>query len=275
MSVGQLTRNAYAFNNVAANNTASNQIPIGKTLENFQLKLGGTTFTKALISMFRLKANTKTIIEGSGTQLDKLMAYRGATTNAGYLDIAFEDISGTTEFDRKVGNLDTTMGIKSITTEVDIGAATAPTLAAIQYETGQQLQQNGQVSPFAGLMAKILRYPFSQASGGQLPMNFPIGPSGAIIRRVHVFHGGNMTGATVKENGLVIHETLKADNEYEQTRNGRVPQANVYTIDFVLKGNVREALDTRSAQSMEWLFTFSAADTGFVLVEYLATLDQL
>ena len=47
------------------------------------------------------------------------------------------------------------------------------------------------------------------------------------------------------------------------------------TIDFVLEGNVREAMDTRDARSMEWLFDFSAADNGYVLVEYLYVLGNL
>jgi len=58
-------------------------------------------------------------------------------------------------------------------------------------------------------------------------------------------------------------------------RNGRTAQANMETIDFVLEGNIREALDTRDARSMEWLFDFSAADSGYVMVEYLDVLGNL
>lgn len=277
MSVGKLQRYGIPYSNVVPSGTATNQITPGRTLENLRLRLGGTTFTKAMISLLRVKANGKTIIEGSGTELDKINAYRGETTDAGFLDLAFADYKMMTELDRQVGAFDTSLGIANITTEVTIAGATAPTLTPILTESAAQKAADGTIAPYAGLMTKILRYPFSVATGGTLPLTVPFGPNnGAIIKRVHVVQNtGNMTGATVKEDGLVIHESVKAENEFEQKRLGRVPQANFYTIDFVADGNVRKALDTRSARSLEWLLSFSAADSGNVLVEYLDPLGNL
>ena len=40
-------------------------------------------------------------------------------------------------------------------------------------------------------------------------------------------------------------------------------------------GDVRKALDTRDAKSLEWLFDFSGADNGTVYVEYLDPLGNL
>ncbi len=40
-------------------------------------------------------------------------------------------------------------------------------------------------------------------------------------------------------------------------------------------GDIRKALDTRNARSLEWLFDFSAADSGTVYVEYLDPLGNL
>ena len=73
----------------------------------------------------------------------------------------------------------------------------------------------------------------------------------------------------------MVHESLKAENEQEQVRFGRVPQTNTYTIDFVIDGDIRKALDTRDARSLEWLFAFSAADSGTILVEYVDVLGNL
>jgi len=42
-----------------------------------------------------------------------------------------------------------------------------------------------------------------------------------------------------------------------------------------LDGNITKALDTRKARSLEWLFDFSAASSGTVLVEYLDPLGNL
>src|SRR4030065_1094556 len=135
MSVEKTTRKALPFSNVVAPGQATNRITIGKTLNDLQLQLGGTAFTEAMISMFRLKANAKTIFEGSGTQCDLINAYRGLTTNAAFLDVAFEDLSGLDQLDRFIGALDTSIGIADLTTEVDIAGATAPTLAARLHAT--------------------------------------------------------------------------------------------------------------------------------------------
>lgn len=275
MSVGKLQRYGLPFANVVAAGTATNNVTPGRTLELLQLKLGGT-FTKAMITLFKLKANGRTLIEATGTELDKINAYRGIASNAAFLDIPFYDEKMFGQLDRAVTSFDTSNGVANITTEVTIAGATSPTLIPIVVESASQKDQAGQAAPYAGLVGKLLRYPFSIANGGTLPITVPFGPqSGAIIKRLHVFHGGNMNGATVKQDGMVVHESLAAENANMQTRSGRTPQSNVYTIDFVTDGNIRNALDTRDAKSLEWLLNFSAADNGTVLVEYLDALGNL
>lgn len=271
MSVGKLIRKGLPFSNVVASGVATANITPGRALELIRLKLGGTAFAKANISNIKLKANGKVIMEASGADMDKINAYRGVTTEAAFLDLAFFDHKMQSEFDRTVGTFDTSVGISNITAEVTIAGATAPTLEMILTESGPQ-KANGKTAPYAGFMTKLLQYPYNLSTGGRLAVTVPFGPqNGAIIKRVYVFHS-NMTGATVKQDGLVIHESLKAENENEQKRHGRVPQAGVYTIDFTTEGNVLNALDTRDAKSLEWLFDFSAADSGRIIVEYLDTL---
>ncbi|MEW6258017.1 MAG: major capsid protein P2 [Pseudomonadota bacterium] len=275
MSVGKLIRKGLPFSNVVASGVATANVTPGRTLELVRLKLGGTSLTKAMISQIKVKANGKVILESNGSRLDKINAYRGITTEAAYLDIPFYDNRMDTEFDKAVGAFDTSNGIGNITHEITIAGATAPTLEQILTESAAQKRADGAAAPYARYLSKILQYPFSVATGGKLAVNIPFGPAnGAIIKRVHVEHTGNMTGATVKQDGLVIHESLKAENENEQKRHGRVPQANMYTIDFCPEGNILNALDTRSAKSLEWLFDFSAADNGNVIVEYLDVLEN-
>ena len=276
MSVGKLHRYGLPFSNVVATGTATNQVTPGRTLENLRLKLGGTSLTKAMITSVKIKANGKVIVDGKGADIDKINAYRGRATAAAFLDLQFADYSLNNEFDRMVGAFDTSQGISNITSEIAISGATAPTLTPILIESAQQKDRTGAAAPYAPLISKLLSYPFSQATGGRLPVTVPFGPqSGSIIKRLHVFHNGNMTGATVKEDGLVIHESVKAENEQEQTQQGRTPQTNVYTIDFCVDGAIGKALDTRNARSLEWLFDFSAADNGTVYVEYLDPLGNL
>jgi len=272
MAVGKLIRKGLPFSNVVATGVATANVTPGRTLELVRLKLGGTALTKAMITSVKLKANGKVILDASGADLDKINSYRGITTEAAYLDLPFYDNRMASEFDRSVSSFDTSSGIMNITAEVSIAGATAPTLEMILTESGPQKARTGQAAPFAQYMAKFLQYPFNISTGGRLSVTVPFGPqNGAIIKRVHVF-AANMTGATVKQDGLVIHESLKLENENEQKRNLRVPQTGCYTIDFCTEGNVLNALDTRDAKSLEWLFDFSAADSGRVIVEYLDTL---
>lgn len=277
MSIGKLIRDGLPFANVVATGVATANVTPGRTLEKITLKLGGTTFTKAMITQLKVKANGKVIIDTTGTILDKLNAYRtGIAQDANYLDIFFADFSLNNELDRMVSAFDTSAGILNITLEVTITGATAPTLAMKLIESGQQKDKTGAAAPFAGLLRKYLSYPFNLASGGRLPFQLPFDSiNGSIITRVHVAHGGNMTGATVKQDGLVVMENIKAENEYQQKQAGKTPQANIYTLDFVMDGAIGKAFDTRDCRSLEWLFDFSAADNGTVIVEYLDTLGNL
>lgn len=275
MAISKLINRGLPFANVVATGTATANVTPGRTLDSLVLKLGGTSFTKAMISLFRLKANGKTVIEATGTELDKLASYKGITADAAYLPIPFYDEKMLSEFDRSVGAFDTSLGISNISQEVQISGATAPTLDHILVLSGAQKARDGNAAPFAPYMTKLLRYPINVPNGGTLPITVPFGPqSGAIIKRMYIF-AANITGATVKQDGMVIHESLKAENEFEQKRHGRVPQTGLYVIDFVADGNVAKALDTRDARSLEWLLTFSAAEAASVLVEYLDPLGNL
>ena len=278
MSVGKLTRYGLPFSNVVPSGTATNQLTPGRTLENLQLKLGGTALTKAMISLFRMKANGKTIVEATGSQLDKINAYRGTgTTNTKFLDVFFTDYSLNNELDRQVGAFDTSIGIANLTTEITTAGATAPQITPILLESAAQKSRQGEMLPFAPLISKLLRYPYNIATGGKLPVTVPFGPvNGAIIKRLHIVsNNSTVTGVTVKEDSLVIHESTKDENEFMQVRAGRVPQVGMYTVDFVMHGDIKMALDTRSARSLEWLIEFSGADSGDIIVEYLDTLGNL
>ena len=276
MSVGKLIRYGLPFTNVAASNTATATITPGRTLETLRLKLGGT-FTKAQITLLRLKVNAKTVIEVSGDQLDKINAYRGKVASLNFLDLDLADFSLNNEFDRHVGSWDTGQGIANITAEVVLAAGpVSPTLIPILIESANQKSATGEYAPYAGMMTKILRYPFNISAGGKLSIPFPMGPvSGSIIKRAHFFHNGQMLGITIKQDGIAVHESVMAENQYNAIALGRVPQTNVYTVDFVADGAVNKSLYTRDARSLEWIPEFAAADSGTVVVEYIDPLGNL
>ncbi|MFO0255641.1 MAG: major capsid protein P2 [Betaproteobacteria bacterium] len=276
MSVGKLRRNGLPFFGVAASVTTSQAVTPGRTIEEITLQLGGGAFVKAThVSMVRVRANGKNLVEASGAQLDAIVAYRGGTVGANTLPIPFADYRMEGEFSQEVGAFDTSVGVENLTVEVDIGAATTPTLRSVLTESAQQRNLDGTPAPYAGLISKILRYPFNVSAGGDLVIPVPFGPvSGALIKRAHLF-ASQVTRVNVKQDGVDVYDQLLADANEQATRYGRVPQSNVFTVDFVGPGHIGEALDTRDARSIEWRATFSGAASGFMVVEYLDSLLNL
>ena len=271
MSIKKIMRQLPPFQNVVATGVATGQVTPGRTIERIVFKLGGTAFTKAMLTLLKLKANGKVIFESTGTQLDKLMTYRGIAANAAYLTVDFTEIRGRDVLDQMVGAFDTSEGISNITIEATITGATAPTLDAWVVESGKQ------TGPYAPLMQKVLRYPWQSTVGGKINLTLPFGGSvGAIIKRVHIEQvTGNITALEVKQDGLTLHESVLASNQFVQNEHGRTPQALWYTADFIVDNNQGNALDTRDARSLEFNPTLSAADSGFVLVEYYDVLGNL
>lgn len=276
MSVGKIIRPSLPLSNVAANSTASGNITPGRTIEGIIFKLGGTFTVDTHIYTLRIKANGKTVIEGTGAQLRALSLFRGDTPNTGYLHIDFSESKIGRDFlDEMAGAWDTSLGVANISIEVSIGAATSPTLLVYTVESAPQSLAG---LPFAGLMHKVLRYPYSVAAGGSISIPLPFGQvNGAIIKRIHLAEGtaGRITGVVVKQDGVVIHDSLDADNDYFNVQYRKANVAGFYHVDFIPDGNLKNALDTRDARSLELLPTFSAADSGFVIVEYLDKLGNL
>ena len=285
MSVGKIRRYPPPFSNVVAAGVATNEIKTLRTIEQLQLKLGGTTFTKAMITDLKVKVNGKTIWQGTGTQLDKLSAFRGETVNANFLNINFTDLRGLGEVDRMVGALDCSLiQAKSaaqactINLEVTIAGATAPTLLCMVVESATQSDPAGNPLLIADLVTKVLRYPYNVAAGGQLSIPLPFGANiGTRIKRLHLEHTGNAIAMLIRQDGNVIHESLLAEVQYEQTRQvpALVPQTNWYSVDWMMDGNFLKTLNTNDAKSLELIPTFSAADNGYVIVEYVDPLGNL
>ena len=83
---------------------------------------------------------------------------------------------------------------------------------------------------------------------------------GSIFKRI-VFYSANMTGLLVKKNGIVIEESIKALNDYNQTEYRKVPQAGLYMFDSIVDDNQSQVFNSRDAQTIEVLGTFSGAET--------------
>jgi len=255
------------FFNVVASGVASLELPLGMTFNRIILKLGGTIFTKAMITKIVAKLNGKNFFEITGAYLDKINTYRGLTANAAYLTIDFNEPFAKTVGGMYAGAIGTAQGVNSFTLEVTIAGATAPTLESWSMISEPQ--------PL-GLINALVSHPVTFSAAGKFPIVLPHGPNaGHLIERVHFFHT-NMTALEVKKNGLLIFEEMAiAINEFIQTEYKHVPQAGLYVYDPIVAQDLARVVDTANAQSLQFNVTVSAADSIGVYAEYATRIERL
>lgn len=254
---------------------------LGTTLECINLSLGGTTFTKAMITSIQLKANGKVIWESTGTNTDLVENYKGyATADATKLSVNFMEPKAKTvnAFQSGAVDLSPESGITNLRLEVTIAGATAPTLSgiaevspavAIPSEAAirfliQRRHRNTQTIGAAGTFS--LQVPHIEPSGG-----------GSVFKRIMIF-SANCTGYKAMREGITEFEVTKAENEWIQKKAMRVPQANTVVFDPVLDGiQAGRVWDTRPAngvRSAQLYGTFSGSETITIETEELLPLSM-
>lgn len=267
------------FQNVVANGIASTDLRhlLGTTIKRLTLALGGT-FTKAMITGWQLKANTKVIAESTGSRTDARMAWRGITANAGFLTIDFTEIRARTYAGLMAGAIDTSIGIRDLRLELTIAGATSPTLSGWAEVTGPQLQPG--MAGVRPLIARVQNFTQTIGAAGTFALNVPhLDPNsgGSIFKRIAVF-AANMTGFRVERNGVREHEMLSAAaNNFNSVEYERVAQAGLFMLDFIEDGYLETGmLDTRpqaKCTTAAVYGTFTAGETITVEAETLEPME--
>lgn len=262
-----ILREELPFFNVVAGGIATMDFPLGPTYERVILQLGGTTFTKAHITGIKAKLNGKVFHDVDGTTLDKMNNYTSLATDPAFLVLDFTEIFARDQVGQSVGAVATAQGVASFTLEVTIsGSAVAPTLKAYSWISAPKA---------LSVVNKLLMYPTNFSTAGQFPIKIPFGSAGgSLIKKIYFSHA-NMTALEVKMNGLTIHKSTAAVNDFVAKDNKKVPQAGLYVYDPIVDNNMTEMLDTTKANSLELWVTLSAADTVKAYVEYLDPLGNL
>lgn len=255
------------FNNVVANGVASVSLPVGMSYNKLILALGGT-FTKSMITNVKVRVNGKVVYENTGSRLDLINQYRGLTAAATYLSIDFTEPRAKTMAEQYLGNINTAEGVSSLTVEVTIAGATSPTLDSYA-ELGPPQK--------LGVIAKQILFTSSFGGSGKFPMKLiDVANRGAIIKRCHFAHGGNVSALEVKKNGIVIFDNIPtAVNSYWMGEYQKTQQSNLYTFDPCCDNNYGNAIKTADANSMEFNLTTSAADTVTAVLEVLDVLGNM
>jgi hypothetical protein len=257
------------FLNVVATGVATLRIPkYAMTLTRLVLRLGGTTFTKAMITDIKIKVGPRTVWNCTGSRLDAINAYKGVATGTNFLTIDFTERDATGDIrPKEVGGFDLTTLNDDVTVEVTITGATAPTLLAIAFMTPPQ------GNPF---IHKLVYVPASSSVAGKFPI--PIFPKGALIKRVHFFYGGadwgaaadgNLNRLEVKKSGLVIWDAMCLEARFMQGEYRKVPQSKLYVFDPIMDNNMSGLVSTTDAASMEFNTYLTAADTLNCYIELL------
>lgn len=271
------------FQPVVAGQTAMLKLPrYALTLNRIVLRLGGTTFTKALITKIELKLGTRTVwivdTVGSlaaGTILDMINKYRGIFDQATNLTLDFTERDFMTIAAREIGGYDMSKLGDDLYLNITIAAgASAPTLYGIAMYTPPQ----GKDIEETQLVQKLIAAPYSFNTAGRYLVNFD--PKGALMKRIYMTFTGSDGSATteqnvskfeVKKNGYVFHELASTDNKFLQKEFAKVPQAGMHIVDFCVDNNLSGAMVTADAKALEFAPTLLAADSGVLLFEVLDT----
>ena len=258
------------FQNVQATGTATLSVPkYNNTLTRIVLDLGGTTFTKAMITGIRVKIGVRTVYTATGSVLDTINQYKGIAASANQLTIDFTERDAPSIDGKEIGGYDMAALPDQIKLEVDIAGATAPTLAGTAFLTAPQ-------GKAGALIHKLLYFPASTTVAGKFPVNF--NPMGALIKRIHHFYAGatwagngdgNVNRVEVKKNGLVVVDMYDHVRRFIQNEYRKVPMAGHYVTDFIVDNNQSGMLITQDAKSFECNTYLTAGDTINTYVEML------
>lgn len=261
-------------NNVVANGVATIDLSnlIGFTIERIMLQIGGTT-SKAVISTIQLKANGKIIWDTTGPRRDAAMQYRSITPSFSFLTLDFSEIRSKTELGQNIGAIDTTLGISNLKLEITLsGGGAGPTINGFAETNRPQIdaaQQNTRA-----LISKIHSSTITIGAAGTFSLPVPhLSPQdgGSLFKRI-CFFSANMTALVIKKNGIVIEDSTKAMNDFNQAEYRKTPQTALYVFDPIVDDNQSQILNTRDAQTMEVLGTFSAGETITIESELLEPL---
>lgn len=268
--------------NVAANQTCVlPQVPHGMTYLSLILELGGTTMTKALLTGIRSRINGKQFVDVTGAHLDKQNLYKTKTANAAYCSLDFAERKARTIIGEEIGAIDTSVGVDTFDFEFDIGAATAPTLAAhAMIAPPKQILINGQPNQNKRTISAILKKVHSLSGAANHNVMMPLGSRlGGLIKRVHLHHA-YVTAVEVRKDGTYLQQEGKIGLvSFIQDELNRAKQSGHVSYDPMFTDNQSDAVSTirddGTPASFEFSIATSAGDTVTSYTELYTTINRL
>lgn len=269
-------------NNVAAGQTATWDLPIGRRYHELNLEYTGVTL--AQMTEIRILANGSVIHRYSADERDSMNQFDGRAAAAGILCLPFDRYNlysqgGEERTAIQTGSADPKTGskISNFKLEIDIDAAAAAPVITVTAE-----QSNNLTGALAGpgALLRTLKFPRTFTTAGEQELSdlpkATEGPSYQIINRVF-FKSANTTKMSIYLDNVELFKRGKALNERKQTDGVRVPQAGYFVFDPLEAGYDWEALkliydNGAPVQDFRYKLTLSGAETVNAIVEYVGVL---
>jgi hypothetical protein len=275
----KFTRQLPSFNGVAPTGVATLNLPIGLSYHKLLLTRGGTTFNHDMMTNIVLKANGKPIYTATGAELDDFNAHDrlavGDNTTglsvldferAGLLNRSWVEASkigtGMPKQSNPNGANYNPEPITSLTLEVTITGATAPTLTAKAIQSPR--------APSLGFI-KLRKYTgYAPGAGGVFEISDL--PVGDLINRIWVHGAGDYVDAVeLQKDNFTVFERTEEENELIQSNGVKTPVAKYFVIDPTEEGVGNDAIAS-NVQDFRLKVTVSEAESLIVFVEYIGDL---
>ena len=266
------TRKMPSFEGVAAGQTATLRLPIGRTYHQVLIAYAGATL--AQLNALRVVANGEVMVRMTeAAKLDAINQYEGRAAAGGVLTLDFERYGCLTRAGREVtalgtGVLDRNLDPNPITTlsiEIDIdAAAVGTTLSAKAVQSASR--------PL-GLVKKIREYTYVAGAVGLYEISDL--PKRGIINKISFGgHTANVyTTIAVERDNFIVFERTAAENIVAQTDGVRTPQADYVVYDPTERGYAAEGLVTQGVADLRFKLNLTNAGTITVTVESIEPLE--
>lgn len=269
-----------ALQNVAPNSRASLRFPLGVTYEKLYFVLG-TNILQSLITNIVMRINNKEFMRwNTWADYQAYLAYKGNSTNAGFLCFDFTERAARDEVAVKLGTISACAeaGVQDMTLEFDLGtyvavaASTIVGYADIEAPSANSIVQRVQVQQkFIG-------------SAATEQVFIPFGLNGYQVKRMVVKHA-LLTSLRVRRDGTDFYEDIPVTlANFREVDFGRVPQAGYQVLDFMPDTLQSNSFNTAvvavggkgiPVTNLDIRATVSAADTLTVYTEAYSDIRQL
>lgn len=268
--------------NVGPNQRATIRLPLGRTYNKLIIQTAGA-ITASLLSNIVLKVNQGEKMRWkSQVQLQARNSYNKGASDANFLVISFIEKDANDIASQTLGAYAMTAeaGVQDAVLEFDIGtyvataASTITVLAEVDVPSANRL---------------ITRNRFQQktlAGATEEQINIPSGLNGEQLKRIYIYGTlASITSLRVRRDDSEEFENITvAQNEYIQKDFGKLPQAGLMVVDFIVNDLQSDMLNTAQimgpgnkpmvVQNLDIRLTTNAAATFDIYTESVTLNDR-